>query len=186
MLFFASQIFAFFGLATNVVSFQRKTKTSTLLFVATANVFMTASYVFLRDWVGAAFFAIATFRVTGFIFLDKYRARSTDQWLPVLALLFFWGAHSAAALLTWQVWFDFVLLAGVLAFTYGCWAKGPHPVRVSRVIYSSLLIVHNIGVKNWVAIVGESALIASIFIYYAKPFCLVPISKSLNPQIPKS
>ena len=88
MVFALSQMFAFLALIANIISFQKKTKIATLLFVAVANIFMVTSYVFLGDWVGAVFFSVATVRVISFIFLDKYRDSSTDKWLPIMALVF--------------------------------------------------------------------------------------------------
>jgi len=167
-MFILSQTFAFITLICVLVMFQHKSKSGFLLWVILANIALTLSYVFLTDWVGTGLMTVATLRAVSFFFLEKNRAK-TPNWLAVLVLLVFLIAHTITTALTWEIWFDWLLLVGALCQTCSSWAKGRmNLVRILNVAYSSLLIAHNIRVGNWMAIAVEAAVITSVIIYYVR------------------
>ena len=166
MTYIFSQILAVVVFICVLVMFQCKSKGAYLFWVILANTAYTLSFTFLSDWVGTGLMAVATLRAASFFVLEKKRAR-TPQWLAIFVLLLFWAAHVVTTALTWEIWFDWVLLGGALCVTYSGWVKGKmNLVRAFNVVYSSLIIVHNIRVNNWVAIAVEASVILSIAAYY--------------------
>jgi hypothetical protein len=73
-----------------------------------------------------------------------------------------------ATLLTWEIWFEFALMAGVMLFTYGVWAKGENKVRIAVVIVSVIAIIYNVLVANWTAISVDAATLISVVVYYSR------------------
>lgn len=162
-----SQIFAGMALLLVAVSYQLKSKSKLLIFYVLANVAYCCSYLLLYDLMGFTIMGIAALRMFAFFLLEKYNPK---QWVSVSTLLFFIVAHSVSSILTCTNWFDFVLMFAVCLFTFGAWNKGEHLVRITNIIYSLLLIVHNIMVANWIGIAVESCVITSILIYYIRRY----------------
>lgn len=169
MFFIISQIFAFLTLCAGIIGFQARQKNVMLIWIVVANVSLTISYVLLSAWVGAALLIVCTARTIGFIILNKYRQK-TPHWLDISVLIFFLIVNCAATYLTWSMWFEFLLLGGALLATYGFWSKSEHTARICSFVFSSLLIIFDILVSNWVAIAVEASVLISIIVYYIRNF----------------
>jgi len=167
MLYILSQIAAFLVLCVVFVGFMCRRKAWLIFCVAMANVFLTLSYAFLSKWMPVAILSVATIRTFVFLLLERKRGK-IPTWLNVGCLVFFLSAILIATILTWEIWFEFALMAGVMLFTYGVWAKGEHKVRVAVVIVSIIAIIYNVLVANWTAISVDVATLISVVVYYTR------------------
>lgn len=165
MLYVLSQVLAGVNLVLVVTAYQLKDKKKVLFVFIFANLTVTLSYLCLADWIAALLFGIATVRMIAFYLIDRFEPKMR---VSVLTLLFFLAANVVSTVLTWTLWFDFLLMAGACAYTFGSWKKGGHFVRISQVIYAVLLIIHNIYVSNWVGAVSMLCVIISIAVYYIR------------------
>lgn len=167
MLAIFSQIFAFLALCAVFVGFMCRKKAWLIFCVALCNVFLTLSYACMSLWMPVAILSIATVRTFVFLLLEKKRGK-IPEWLNVGCLVFFLLAILIATLLTWEIWFEFALMAGVMLFTYGVWAKGENKVRIAVVIVSVIAIIYNVLVANWTAISVDAATLISVVVYYSR------------------
>lgn len=138
-----------------------------LFWITLANICMALSYVFLSAWVGVAIGIVSTCRTIGLMILDKYRDK-TPRWLDVSVLIIFLLANCVATYLTWSILFEFVVLGAAMLGVYGFWSRGKHTARICTTVFSSVLIVYNILVSNWIAIAVEVAVLISVIVYYAR------------------
>ena len=166
-MFIASQIFVGLAIICILISFQQKNKALLLVWLFLSHIFQAVAFSFLGAWVGAALFFLSAARSITFACLDKYENKIA-RWISILVLFAFLAAAIVATIFTWVMWYDFVVMAAVLAFTYGCWAKGEHRVRIITVIYASILIGYEILVGNWAGIALRSIYILAVFIYYLR------------------
>lgn len=177
-MYIASQIFAVVALICVFISFQWKKKSTLLVWSALTNVCLAISYLLLLDWIGFALLTVATVRCICFFFLRKEESK-VPQWISICCLFLFLIAHCISTALLWSEWYDFVLLAGIIFLTFGLWTKGGNLVRIATLTYASLMIVHNIAVHNWMALMVDIVTIISIFIYYIRNWRNRYVSKSI-------
>ncbi|MDR0461768.1 MAG: YgjV family protein [Christensenellaceae bacterium] len=166
-LYITSQIFGLFGLVCVFVAFQFKSKTVTLLLMLVCNIFATAGAAFLTDWVAMAMGMVGMLRCLTFYLTEKYRER-INRWFSFVILVALLAACCISVAVTWEWWFDFVLLGAWLLFIYGTWAKGINRIRIFGIAYSVLLIVHLAFFMNYMAIATEATAIASVLLFYLK------------------
>ena len=166
-MFVASQISVALAIVCILISFQQKNKAWLLFWLCLSHIFQAVGFSFLGAWVGASLFFLSATRSLTFALLDKYEAK-IPRWISVSILLAFLTAATVATIFTQVMWYDFVVLAAVLAFTYGCWAKGEHLVRVITVAYASVLIGYEILVQNWAGIILRSIYILAVAVYYIR------------------
>ena len=162
-----SQILAGIALVFLVLAFQTKCKSRLLACFVTANGLMAVGFILLQSWIAAALFSIATVRMLAFYILSK---KQPKKWVCVATLILFITANVVATLYTWTWWYDFLLMIGACAFTFGAWKRGEHIVRLTNLFYATLLIVHNVLIANWMGIAPMLACIISVSIYYIRKY----------------
>jgi len=167
MLYILSQVFAALALFAVFFGFLCRKKQWLIFWVAICNIFLTLSYACMELWMPVAIITIATIRTFIFLLFEKKREK-IPKWLNIGTLVFFLVASFVATTLTWEIWFEFVLMAGVMLFTYGVWAKGEHKVRIAGIIVSIIAIIYIILVRNWVAMSVDIATLISIVVYYSR------------------
>ena len=162
-----SQILAFIALIMYVLAFQSKSKNRLLAYFVTANLLMAIGFVLLQSWIAVSLFSIAALRMLAFFVLEKKKPK---QWVSTATLIVFITANIVATYFTATWWYDYFLLVGACAFTFGAWKKGEHIVRLTNVFHATLLIVHNALIANWMGIATMSACIISVAIYYVRKY----------------
>jgi len=70
----------------------------------------------------------------------------------------------------WEWWFDWVLVLTSIPLLIGAYVKGTHFLRTGIIMKASLNIVNAVFFFNIVAIVAESIVVTSIFIFYGRFF----------------
>ena len=168
-MYIASQIAVALAIICILISYQQKNKSMLLFWLFLSHIFQAIGFSFLGAWVGASLFFLSAIRSISFAGLEKYE-KKIPKWFSILVLFAFLVAASVATAFTWVMWYDFVVLAAVLLFTYGCWAKGEHVVRIITIIYASVLIGYEIMIGNWLGIVLRAIYILAVIIYYIRKF----------------
>lgn len=167
MLYIFSQVAAFMAFCAVLIGFQSRKKAMLLFWITIGNIFLTLSYVCMAKWMPVAILSIATVRSFTFLLLEKYRGKY-PKWLSFSSLLVFLAASVVATLFTWDMWFEFVLLAGIMLYTFGNWQSGEHFVRIAGIQVSIISIIYNILIGNWTAIAVDVATLTSIVVYYSR------------------
>jgi hypothetical protein len=165
VLYILSQVFAALALCAVFVGFLCRKKAYLIFWVAMCNIFLTLSYACLFKWMPVAILAVATVRMFVFLALERRRGK-VPTWLNIGCLAIFLVATLVATVLTWDMWFEFVLMAGVMLYTYGVWSKGEHKVRIAGIIVSIIAIIYNVLVTNYTAIGVDFATLVSIVAFY--------------------
>lgn len=165
VLYIFSQVFGCIALILMLLVYVQKDRNKLLIFGTITNVALTISFLFLQSWIAAGLFGIASLRMISFYFLDK---KQVKVGVSVAVLVVFLIANVISTLFTWTWWYDFLLMAGVCAFTFGVWTKGEHLVRITNAIYNCLLIYHNIIIFNWMGLAVAVAGLVSVGVYYVR------------------
>jgi len=164
-MYILSQVSAFLAFCCVIAAFQSRKKAMLHFWVTMGNLFLVLSYALMSLWMPVAILSIATVRSFVYLLLEKYRGKY-PKWISLASLIFFLTACVVATLFTWDMWFEFVLLGGIMLYTLGGWLKGEHFVRIAGIQVSIIAIIYNILIANWTAIAVDVATLTSIIIYY--------------------
>jgi len=162
-----SQCFAVLAIIMFVSATQSKNKKLMLAFYSFANFCLAMSYLLLQSWVVGMLMAIATLRMIAFFFVDRTFKIKT---IAIAVLLVFLAANVISTTISWETWYDFVLLGAALIFTTCVWIKDGNLIRITDMGYASLLIIHAATVSNYMGLACYSITILSILVYYLRLF----------------
>ena len=185
------------GIGVAIVAFQVRSKVDTLLFLGVANIFQAVSVGLLLNWVAFSIFAVTIVRSFTFAFIE-HRARidkPVPQQIQLALVIAFMVAVIVTVSTTFEWWLDFLLLMASLFLVYGNWAKGPHLIRISALVFDGLFIVNHAAVPDFPNIAGivfSSLMIFTVLVFYgrfffSKPYRLQRLyTEQVSPDIPVS
>ncbi|MDR0271910.1 MAG: YgjV family protein [Clostridiales bacterium] len=159
MNFIVAQIAGAIALLLSVIGLQQNTGKRFLFFQILINLVYTLQYFFLGATVGLFICIINTIRCVVFYYYKKTQRKNS-----VIVLLVFITTYLITGVCTAGSFYDIILIAGTLMFTYSLWQSRMKITRAGSLISILTYIIYNITVKAYSALLLDFMDLISISI----------------------
>lgn len=153
------QAIGFIGLLFVVLSFQKNTRSSILLYLVLAQIFFTLHFSLLGAWTGAAMNGLAAIRTFTFYKRDVFPILKNVLWMYVFMAVFI-----AAGFLTWQAWYSALPMIAMVTDTFAVWHERPTHIRMYSIIQRPFWFSYNTLVKSYAGMTTEIFVFLSILV----------------------
>jgi hypothetical protein len=165
--FIISQILIGLAIVCIFISFWQKDNKKLLFWLCLSHILQATGFLFLESWVGAALFYISALRSFSFFLLSKYHIPNRKL-LSITTLIVFLAAAVIATALTWQINYEWFVLAAILLFTFGCWQKSNHVLKIITIVYAAILIGYEVIIGNYTGIGLRAVYFFAVGFFYIK------------------
>lgn len=158
--YIAAQACSIISLILTIISYQMKSPKMLLVVNFCATAAMTVSYLLLGAWSGMILNCLCLVRNLCFIYKDKEmfgkKPLSSSAVLPIIIVLMVGGA-----LMSWDGPASLLIMVALALNTFFMSLDDNQKLRYSILLTSSLVIVYNVLVMNYAAILNEAFAIVS-------------------------
>ncbi len=153
-----AQILGFCGTAVTFFGYQQRKRKNIILFTSLSACIFMIHYILLGAYTGAVLNLVCALRGAVFANSDKKWARS-KFWL-----FFFIAVNIICCVFTWDKWFSFLPLLGMILSTVSFWLKKESKIRFITLPSSPCWLVYNALCGSVAGVITECFITSSLLI----------------------
>ena len=156
--FIAAQVCGIGGMIGLFLSFQAKTTVKICLTQSIACVFLTAQFLFLGAWTGAALNGLSLFR-------NLVYANGNKKWASgIIWPIGFSIANIIFTVFTWDGFISLLPMTALILSNFGLRIKNAHVSRMVNFPTSPMWLIYNAGSGAYMSIITEVLVMSSILL----------------------
>lgn len=155
ILYTIGQALGYVAVALAVISYQMKTQKKLLILKLANSLVKSAHYLFIGAITGMAL------NLVGAVKYPFYMRRNTKGDNTKLIPLIFTGVTVAVGIISWTEWYSVFIFSGMVIHAFCMSFSDPQKVRISLLITSPLVIIHDVLVASIAGVIFESFTIIS-------------------------
>jgi len=155
-----------------VLSMQTCDKLKLLKLQSVASFFYCINLALIQNWIVFITLVVALLRNLVFAYLEhrERQGKGVSKHVGWGIVALFIPVLIVPTIFLWSWWLDWVLVLTSIPVLIGAYIKGTHLMRIGIIFKASFNIVSFIFFFNIVAIVVESIVLTSIFVFYIRFF----------------
>ena len=171
-LWIVSQVIMLVSVVAAVYSLQQRSKIKTLLWGSITMSIQVVAFAILLNWVLVGVLAVAIIRQIAFVYFEhrSEKGKPVKFWMPCMTVIVASIVTAVSVALTWEWWFDWVILAVSVFINFAVWAKGIHLMRASFISNDSLTIVNHVVFFNIIGIIMCVIFLCAHTAFYVRYF----------------
>ena len=166
----SQSIMLLIALPALIIGFQLKKKTRTMICFAIAAGSASIAFVFLGNYVMAAFLCLSVLRNVCFLWIE-YRGAKVSKATCIFLLCLFICIATVSIIFTYEWWVDGALYVIAVSKVFAYWVKGTrgsHLIRLAQLPGTAFGIAKHLTFVDIMGIVIEVIMLVSIGVFYIR------------------